>query len=63
MREIGFKNVKLFKSGWLVYARTLSAPADDEAFGDLGAVTPHNTSLEVRIGIFDKELAAPKKVK
>lgn len=63
MRDIGFKNVKLYKSGWLGYARTLSAPADDETFGDLGTVSPHSSSMEVSIDKFDKERAAPKKVK
>jgi thiosulfate/3-mercaptopyruvate sulfurtransferase len=63
LRDLGFKNVRLYKSGWLVYARTLSAPVDDETFGDLGVANPHSLSLEARIDTLGKERPAPKRVK
>ena len=38
LRDLGFKDVKVYKPGWLGYAARLSAPAEDEVFVNIGAM-------------------------
>jgi thiosulfate/3-mercaptopyruvate sulfurtransferase len=56
LRGLGFKDVRVYKPGWLGYAGTLSAPADDEVFVNIGG-------LEARIDELKKEIATLKKPK
>jgi thiosulfate/3-mercaptopyruvate sulfurtransferase len=63
LRTLGFKDVRLYKPGWLGYAGTLSAPADDEVFVNIGAMNRQIGSLQARIDELEKELAALKKTK
>jgi thiosulfate/3-mercaptopyruvate sulfurtransferase len=63
LRELGFKDVKIYEPSWLVYAGTLSAPANNETFVNVGALTSRIGSLQSRIDELEKELAALKKGK
>jgi len=49
LRHIGFRDVKVYKPGWLGYAGTLTAPADDEVFVNIGALNRRISGLEARI--------------
>jgi thiosulfate/3-mercaptopyruvate sulfurtransferase len=63
LRDLGFKDVKVYKPGWLGYAARLSAPAEDEAFVNIGALNRYIMSLQIRIELLEKELAALKNAK
>ena len=63
LRGLGFKDVRVYKPGWLGYAGTLSAPADDEVFVNIGAMNRHIGGLEARIDELKKEIATLKKPK
>jgi thiosulfate/3-mercaptopyruvate sulfurtransferase len=58
LADLGFKNVKVYDSSWLGYAGTLSAPADNEVFVNVGALNNQIRSLESRINALE---AAQKK--
>jgi thiosulfate/3-mercaptopyruvate sulfurtransferase len=61
LRDLGFKDVKLYKPGWLGYAGALAAPAADETFVNIGALNQHIRSLEARIAELEKQVARVKK--
>jgi thiosulfate/3-mercaptopyruvate sulfurtransferase len=61
--DLGFKDVKLYKPGWLGYAGAFSAPAADETFVNMGALNHLIRSLEARIDELEKKIAEVKKQK
>jgi len=63
LRELGFKDVKLYKPGWLGYAAALSAPADDETFVNIGALNGQIRALQARIEMLEKKLALLNEVR
>ena len=60
LRDLGFKDVRLYKPGWLGYAGVLSAPADDETFVNIGALNAQIRMLQVRIEKLEREMATSK---
>ena len=60
LRELGFKDVKVYEPSWLGYAGTLSAPADNEVFLNVGALNARIGTLPGRIGELEAELARLK---
>jgi thiosulfate/3-mercaptopyruvate sulfurtransferase len=63
LHPLGFKDVKVYKPGWLGYAGTLSAPAEDEVFVNIGALNRYIASLQARIDKLEKELAGLKEAR
>jgi thiosulfate/3-mercaptopyruvate sulfurtransferase len=61
LRSLGFRDVKVYEPSWLVYAGTLSAPANNETFVNIGAMNGRISGLQARIDELEKELAALKK--
>lgn len=60
LRELGFKNVKLYEPSWLGYAGVLSAPAEREVFVNVGALNGRIAGLQSRVGELEAELARVK---
>ena len=60
LKEIGFKNVKLYDPSWLGYAGRLSAPAESETFINVGQMLSEMSDLSSRIDDLEEELAALK---
>ena len=60
LRELGFKDVKVYEPSWLGYAGTLSAPADNEVFLNVGALNARIGTLQGRIGELEAELTRLK---
>ncbi len=56
LAELGFGHVKLYDSSWLGYAATLSAPADNEVFVNVGALNNQIRALESRINALEAAL-------
>ena len=60
LRDLGFKDVKVYEPSWLGYAGVLSAPADDEVFLNVGALNGRIASLQGRVTELDAEVARLK---
>lgn len=60
LRDLGFKDVKLYEPSWLGYAGTLSAPAEREVFVNVGALNGRMAALQGRVGDLEAELARVK---
>lgn len=60
LRELGFKDVKLYEPSWLGYAGVLSAPAEQEVFVNVGALNGRLGALQDRVGELEAELARVK---
>ena len=60
LRDLGFKDVKVYEPSWLGYAGTLSAPADNEVFLNVGALNARIGALQGRIGELEAELTRLK---
>lgn len=50
LRDLGFKDVKVYDSSWLGYSSWLSAPAEDEVWRNFGALLTALKVLENRYG-------------
>lgn len=60
LRDLGFKDVKVYEPSWLGYAGVLSAPAEDEVFLNVGALNGRIAALQVRVTELDAALAKAK---
>lgn len=60
LRELGFKDVKVYEPSWLGYAGTLSAPAEREVFVNVGALNGRIAALQGRMNELEAELARAK---
>ncbi len=60
LRDLGFKDVKLYEPSWLGYAGVLSAPAEREVFVNVGALNGRIAALQGRVGDLEAELVRVK---
>jgi thiosulfate/3-mercaptopyruvate sulfurtransferase len=60
LRSLGFRDVKVYEPSWLGYAGMLTAPAENEVFLNIGALTGRITSLENRVKELEEEVAVLK---
>jgi thiosulfate/3-mercaptopyruvate sulfurtransferase len=60
MRDLGFKDVKVYEPGWLGYAGVLSAPADNETYLNVGALNGRIANMQSRIEDLEAELEKVK---
>lgn len=60
LRDLGFKDVKVYEPAWLGYAGMLTAPADNETFLNVGALTGRISGLQSRIEELEAELGKLK---
>ena len=60
LKELGFKNVRVYDSSWLGYGNTLDAPAEDVTFFNVGLMQNKVNTLQKRVDSLEKELAATK---
>jgi thiosulfate/3-mercaptopyruvate sulfurtransferase len=58
LRELGFKDVKVYESSWLGYASRLDAPAEDVTFVNVGLLNSRIAGLQARVEMLERELAA-----
>ncbi len=56
MRALGFSNVKIYEPSWLGYAGMLTAPAEQEAFFNVGALMGRVGSMQNRIDTLEAEV-------
>lgn len=63
LKDLGFKNVRLYDASWLEYGNTLEAPAEDVKFFNVGLYNNRMTNLMKRVEELEKELAAMRENK
>lgn len=57
LRDLGFKDVKVYEPSWLGYAGLLSAPAEREVFLNVGALNGRIAGLQGKVSELEGELA------
>lgn len=57
LRDLGFKDVKLYEPSWLGYAAVLSAPAEREVFVNVGALNGRIAGLQGKLAELEAKLA------
>lgn len=60
LRELGFRDVKVYEPSWLGYAGTLSAPVENEVFLNVGALNSRIGALQGRITELETEVTRLK---
>jgi thiosulfate/3-mercaptopyruvate sulfurtransferase len=63
MKDLGFKNVKVYDSSWLGYGNNLSAPAINVSYFNVGALNGKLSGMQKRIDVLEKQLAETKTAK
>ena len=61
LRDLGFRDVKVYEPSWLGYAGQLNAPAENEVFVNVGALNGRIASLQNRVRSLEAELAQLQK--
>lgn len=56
LRELGFRDVKVYEPSWLGYAGVLNAPAGNEVFVNVGALNGQIASLQNRLRTLEAEI-------
>ena len=57
LRDLGFRDVKVYEPSWLGYAGVLSAPAEAEVFVNVGALNGQIAALQNRLRTVEGELS------
>lgn len=57
LKNLGFKDVKVFDSSWLGYASQLDAPAEDVKFFNIGLLNARLGAMQRRIDALEKQVA------
>ena len=61
LKDLGFKNVKVYDSSWLAYGNLISAPAENESFINFNTLQGRIASLQSRVDQLEKRLAATQR--
>jgi thiosulfate/3-mercaptopyruvate sulfurtransferase len=56
LRDLGFRDVKVYESSWLDYGNRMDAPAESVTFLNVGSLLGRVGSLEARIEALEGEL-------
>lgn len=60
LRSLGFRDVRVYEPSWLGYAGMLTAPAENEVFVNVGALTGKIANLESQVKDLEEEVARLK---
>ncbi len=60
LKDLGFKNVKVYDSSWLAYGNLITAPAENETFINFNTLQGRIATLQSRVDKLEKELAAKR---
>jgi thiosulfate/3-mercaptopyruvate sulfurtransferase len=63
LKDLGFKNVRVYDSSWLGYGNTLDAPAESVTFFNVGLMQAKVNAMQKRIEALEKELAEARSAK
>ncbi|MBI2313084.1 MAG: sulfurtransferase [Betaproteobacteria bacterium] len=62
LRDIGFRNVRVYDSSWLAYGNTFEAPAENVTYFNVGLLNGRIAAMQKRIETLEKELAQARQV-
>ncbi len=57
LKDLGFKNVKVYDSSWLGYANALSTPVDDVSFFNVGQMNNKLDTMQRRLDAMERVLS------
>lgn len=60
LRDLGFRDVKVYEPSWLGYAGVLSAPAERETFLNVGALNGRLGAMQAKVSELEAELGRLK---
>lgn len=63
LKDLGFKNVRVYDSSWLGYGNRLDAPAENVTFFNVGLMQGKMNAMQKRIEALEKELAEVRTAK
>ena len=63
LKELGFRDVKIYDSSWIGYGNQLDAPVEDLTFFNVGTLQGKISAMSKRIEALESELAAAKAAK
>lgn len=63
LKDLGFKNVKVYDSSWLGYGNSLSAPAKNVNYFNVGALNGKLAAMQKHIDGLEKQLSEAKTAK
>jgi thiosulfate/3-mercaptopyruvate sulfurtransferase len=63
LRDLGFKDVKVYDSSWLGYGNTLDAPAEDVSFFNVGRMKQQIKALQAQLRALEARIPAPTATK
>jgi thiosulfate/3-mercaptopyruvate sulfurtransferase len=63
LKDLGFKNVRVYDSSWLGYGNALDAPAESVTFFNVGLMQAKVNAMQKRIEALEKELAEARSAK
>ncbi|MEG0821009.1 MAG: rhodanese-like domain-containing protein [Burkholderiaceae bacterium] len=61
LKQLGFKDVKVYDPSWIGWANTLKTPVESETFFNVGALNARLGSLQSRIDTLERQLAETQK--
>jgi thiosulfate/3-mercaptopyruvate sulfurtransferase len=61
LRDLGFKDVKVYDSSWLGYGNNLALPAENESFFNVGALNGRLARLQARVDELEAALEQAKR--
>lgn len=60
LQDLGFKNVRIYDSSWIVYGNTFQAPVENVTYFNVGRVNSMIRSLQMQIDTLEGEIATLK---
>jgi thiosulfate/3-mercaptopyruvate sulfurtransferase len=61
LKELGFRDVKVYDPSWIGWAGTFKAPVENETFFNVGSLNSRLGALQTRIDMLERQLAEAQK--
>jgi thiosulfate/3-mercaptopyruvate sulfurtransferase len=60
LKDLGFRDVRIYDASWVGWGNRFELPADDETFFDMFALTNRITTLQQRVDALEQAAAAKR---
>jgi thiosulfate/3-mercaptopyruvate sulfurtransferase len=61
LKDLGFRDVKVYDPSWIGWAGTFKAPVENETFFNVGSLNSRLGALQTRIDMLERQLAEAQK--
>ena len=61
LKELGFRDVKVYDPSWIGWAGTFKAPVENETFFNVGSLNSRLGAMQTRIDVLERQLAEAQK--